>query len=124
MPASADFSILYWGHYWGHYWGQDLFLSHFFDKCVTEILVLVGFPEWLLNNGNAPFGIKAVVLRLAVREIAKLIGEDLCLTYLCIYIAMRVPINPIINPRIGDIVTQLNRKSPIDSASLEFGRSA
>ena len=118
--VSADFSILYWGHYWG----QDLLLSQFFDKCVTEILVLVGFSEWLLYNGNASFGIKAVVLRFAVREIAKLIGEDLRVTDLGIYIAMRVPVNPIINPRIGDIVTQLHRKSPIDSASLELGRSA
>jgi len=80
----AGFSILYLGHYLG----QDLFLSHFFDKCVTEILVLVGFPEWLLYNGYAPFGIKAVVLRLAVGEIAQLVGEDLRVTDLGIYIAM------------------------------------
>jgi len=31
---------------------------------------LFGNTGWLLYNGNAPFGIKAVVLRLAVREIA------------------------------------------------------
>ena len=91
---------------------------------MTEILVLIGFPEWLLYNGNAPFGIKAVVLRLAVGEIAELVGEDLRLADLGIYIAMRVPINPIINARIGNIVTQLNRKSSIDSSSFELGRSA
>ena len=78
----------------------------------------------MLYNGNAPFGIKAVVLRLAVGEIAELVGEDLRVTNLGIYIAMRVPVNPIINPRIGDIVAQLNRKSSIDSASFELGRSA
>ena len=49
---------------------------------------LSGNTEWLLYNGNAPFGIKAVVLRLAVGEIAKLIGEDLRITDLGIYIAM------------------------------------
>ena len=38
---------------------------------------LSGNTGWLLNNGNAPFGIKAVVLRLAVGEIAELVGEDL-----------------------------------------------
>lgn len=38
---------------------QKLFLSHFFDKCVTEILVLIGFPEWLLYDRYAPFRIKA-----------------------------------------------------------------
>ena len=84
---------------------------------------LSGNAEWLLYNGNAPFRIKAVVLRLAVGEIAELVGKDLCVTNLGIYIAMRVPINPIINPRIGDIVTQLNRKSSIDSASFELRRS-
>ena len=78
----------------------------------------------MLYNGYAPFGIKAVVLRLAVGEIAELVGEDLRVTDLGIYIAMRVTVNPIINPRIGDLVTQLHRKSPIDSASLELGRSA
>ena len=31
---------------------------------------LFGNAEWLLYNGNAPFRIKVVVLRLAVREIA------------------------------------------------------
>lgn len=90
---------------------------------MTEILVLVGFPEWLLYNGYAPFGIKAVVLRLAVGEIAELIGEDLRVTDLGIYIAMRVPVNPVIYTRISNIVTQLHRKSPIDSASFELGRS-
>ena len=64
------------------------------------------------------------MLRLAVGEIAELVGEDLRVADLGIYIAMRVPINPIINPRIGNIVTQFHRKSPIDSASLELGRSA
>ena len=85
---------------------------------------LSGNTGWLLYNGNAPFGIKAVVLRLTVGEIAELVGEDLRVTNLGIYIAMRVPVNPIINPRIGNIVTQLHRKSPIDSASFELGRSA
>ena len=78
---------------------------------------------WLLYNGNAPFGIKAVVLRLAVGEIAELVGEDVCVTNLGIYIAMRVPVNPVIYTRISNIVTQLHRKSPIDSASFELGRS-
>ena len=85
---------------------------------------LIFGSRWLLYNGNAPFGVKAVVLRLAVGEIAKLVGEDLRVTNLGIYIAMRVPVNPIIYTRIGNIVTQLHRKSPIDSASLELGRSA
>ena len=85
---------------------------------------LSGNAGWLLDNGNAPFGIKAVLLRLAVGEIAELVGEDLRVADLSIYIAMRVPVNPVINPRIGDIVTQLHRKSPIDSASFELGRSA
>ena len=85
---------------------------------------LSGNAEWLLDNGNAPFGIKAVVLRFAVGEIAELVGEDLRVTNLGIYIAMRVPVNPVIDIRIGDIVTQLHRKSSIDSASLELGRSA
>ena len=85
---------------------------------------LFGNAGWLLYNGNAPFGIKAVVLRLAVGEIAELVGEDLRVTDPGIYIAMRVPVNPIIYTRISNIVTQLHRKSPIDSASLELGRSA
>ena len=38
---------------------------------------LSGNAGWLLYNGNVPFGIKAVVLRLAVGEIAELVGEDL-----------------------------------------------
>ena len=84
---------------------------------------LFGNAKWLLYNGNAPFGIKAVVLRLAVGEIAKLIGEDLRVTNLGIYIAMRVTVNPVIYTRIGNIVTQLHRKSPIDTASLELGSS-
>ena len=84
---------------------------------------LFGNAEWLLYNGNAPFGIKAVVLRLAVGEIAELVGEDLRVTDLGVHIAMRVPVNPIINTRISNIVTQLHRKSPIDSASFELGRS-
>ena len=83
---------------------------------------LSGNAEWLLYNGNAPFGIKAVVLRLAVGEIAELVGEDLRVTDLGIYIAMRVPVNPVIYTRIGNI--QLHRKCPIDSASFELGRSA
>ena len=37
---------------------------------------LSGNTGWLLYNGNAPFRIKAVVLRLAVGEIAELVGED------------------------------------------------
>jgi hypothetical protein len=37
---------------------------------------LFGNTGWLLSNGNAPFGIKAVVLRLAVGEIAELVGEE------------------------------------------------
>ena len=114
--ASADFLVLCLE--------QKLFLSHFFDKCVTEILVLVGFTEWLLYNGNAPFRVKAVVLRLAMGEVAELVGEDLCVTDLGIYIAMRVPVNPVIYTRISNIVTQLHRKCPIDSASFELGRSA
>ena len=85
---------------------------------------LSGNTGWLLYNGNAPFGIKSVVLRLAVGEIAELVGEDLRVTNLGIYIAMRVPVNPIINPRISNIVTQLHRKCPVDSASFELGRSA
>ena len=85
---------------------------------------LSGNTEWLLDNGNAPFGIKAVVLRLAVGEIAELVGEDLRVTNLGIYIAMRVPVNPVIYTRISNIVTQLHRKCPIDSASFELGRSA
>ena len=85
---------------------------------------LFGNAEWLLYNGNAPFGIKAVVLRLAVGEIAELVGKDLRVTDLGIYIAMRVPVNPIIYTRISNIVTQLHRKCPVDSASFELGRSA
>ena len=85
---------------------------------------LSGNTGWLLYNGNAPFGIKAVVLRLAVGEIAELVGEDLCVTNLGIYIAMRVPVNPVIYTRVSNIVTQFHRKSPIDSASFELGRSA
>ena len=84
---------------------------------------LFGNAEWLLYNGNAPFGIKAVVLRLAVGEIAELVGKDLCVTNLGIYIAMRVPVNPVIYTRVSNIVTQFHRKCPIDSASFELGRS-
>ena len=72
---------------------------------------LSGNTGWLLYNSYAPFGIKAV-------------GEDLCVTDLGIYIAMRVPVNPIIYTGISNIVTQLHRKGPIDSASFELGRSA
>ena len=93
-------------------------------RAEARLRELFGNAGWLLYNGNAPFGIKAVVLRLAVGEIAELVGEDLCVTNLCIYIAMRVPVNPVIYTRIGNIVTQLHRKSPIDSASFELGRSA
>ena len=78
---------------------------------------------WLLYNSYAPFGIESVVLRLAVGEVAELVGEDLRITDLGIYIAMRVTINPVIYTRFGNIVTQLHRKSPIDSASFELGRS-
>ena len=88
------------------------------------MLELFGNTGWLLYNGNAPFGIKAVLLRLAVGEIAEVVGEDLRVADLGIYIAMRVPVNPIIYTRIGNIVTQFHRKCPVDSASFELGRSA
>ena len=52
------------------------------------MLELFGNTGWLLYNSYAPFGIKAVVLRLAVGEIAELVGEDFRITDLGIYIAM------------------------------------
>ncbi len=50
------------------------------------------------------FRVKAIVLWFAMGEIAKLIREDLRLTDLCIDIAMRVTIDPIVYSRIGNIV--------------------
>lgn len=37
---------------------------------------LFGNSGWLLYNGNAPYGIKAVVLRLALGKITELVGEE------------------------------------------------
>ena len=104
-------------------WTNEGMNEHKKDEPKPVWLELSGNTGWLLYNGYAPFRIKAVVLRLTVGEIAELVGEDLRVTNLGIYIAMRVPINPIVYIRIGDIVTQLHRKSPIDSASFELGRS-
>ena len=101
----------------------ERFNEHKKDEPEPVCRELSGNTGWLLYNGNAPFGIKAVLLRLAVGEIAELVGEDLRVTDLGIYIAMRVPVNPVIYTRIGNIVTQLHRKCPIDSASFELGRS-
>ena len=60
---------------------------------------LSGNAGWLLYNGYAPFRIESVVLRLAVGEIAELVGKDLRVSDLGIYIAMRVPVNPVIDIR-------------------------
>ena len=50
------------------------------------------------------FRVKAIVLWFAMGEIAELIREDLRFSNGCIYIPMRVTINPIVNTRIGNIV--------------------
>ena len=70
-----------------------------------------------------PFGVKAVVLWFAMGEIAKLVREYLRFTNLRIDIAMRVTIDPVVNSRIGNIISQLNRKGTIDRTVFELRRS-
>ena len=71
-----------------------------------------------------PFGVKTVVLWLAMGAVAELVRKDLRLANLRIDIAMRVTIDPIINSRIGNIISQLNRKGTIDSTAFELRRGA
>ena len=71
-----------------------------------------------------PLWVKTVVLWFAMGAVAKLIGENMRLANLRIDIAMRVTIDPVINSRISNIVSQLNRKGTIDSTAFELRRGA
>lgn len=71
-----------------------------------------------------PLWVKVIVLGLTMGEVAELVRKDLRLANLHIDIAMRVTIDPIINSRIGNIISQLNRKGTIDSTAFELRRGA
>ena len=55
-----------------------------------------------------------------MRDIAKLVGEDIRLADLCVNVAMRVTINPVVDIRVHNIIAQLHRKRAIDRAASKL----
>ena len=57
---------------------------------------------------------------LTVGDVAQLVGENVCVADLGIYITVRMTVNPIVDVRGTDIIAQLHGKGTINVASAEF----
>ena len=64
--------------------------------------------------------VKSIGQMFYLRDIAQLFVGDFGLPNLHVDVAMRVAVDPVINPRIRDIVAQLHRKSAVDFTALKF----
>ena len=72
------------------------------------------------SNLDSSFVRETVGKVLPVCDISQLIGNDMGSANLCVDVAVRVPIDPIVNTAVSDIVAQFHGKGTIDSAAAKF----
>ena len=60
----------------------------------------------------------------SMKDVPQLVRNDTCVANLCIDIPMRVAVNPIVDARLCDVVSQFHSKSTIYQAVAELRSGA
>jgi len=58
-----------------------------------------------------------------MEHIAQLVADAYCLSYLLVYVPMRVPVDPVVDAALLDVIAHFHGESTINGTALKVGRT-